>query len=253
MKADAGQQRTLLELVDLDAELTRLAHRAGHLPEQLRFDNVQAEHQAVADRLAALALACEDLDGQVAKLESEVDTVRQREDRDRGLLNSGSVSDSKQLADLQHELGTLERRQANLEDTLLEVMERREQLAGEQAGEQATADGLAADLAAARLARDEVLAEVERAHADRTARRAEVAVWWAGVAAPVVSNSTAANCPGSPPPPKTRCCSVRSVGQSCCGSTCPGAGRSSEGHHRGRRRFSRQSRPGRIRVRGVGR
>jgi predicted nucleic acid-binding Zn-ribbon protein len=175
MKADAGQQRTLLELVDLDAELTRLAHRAGHLPEQLRFDNVQAEHQAVADRLAALALACEDLDGQVAKLESEVDTVRQREDRDRGLLNSGSVSDSKQLADLQHELGTLERRQANLEDTLLEVMERREQLAGEQAGEQATADGLAADLAAARLARDEVLAEVERAHADRTARRAEVA------------------------------------------------------------------------------
>jgi len=123
-----------------------------------------------------LGIACEDLDGQVAKLESEVDTVRQREDRDRGLLTSGSVSDSKQLSDLQHELGTLERRQASLEDTLLEVMERREQLSAGQTGEQADLDRLDTELSAARQARDEVLAEVEQARADRTARRAELVV-----------------------------------------------------------------------------
>lgn len=175
MKADAVQQRTLLELLELDAELTRLEHRATHLPEQQDFERVQAEHQAVSARLAVLGIACEDLDGQVSKLESEVDTVRQREDRDRGLLNSGSVSDSKQLSDLQHELGTLERRQASLEDTLLEVMERREQLATEQAAEQAAADGLAADLAVAQQARDEVLVEVGQARAERTARRDAVA------------------------------------------------------------------------------
>ena len=174
MKADAWQQHSLLELVGVDAELGRLAHRATHLPEQQRYEEVQAEHQAVADRLAVLGIACEDLDGQVAKLESEVDTVRQREDRDRGLLTSGSVSDSKQLADLQHELGTLERRQANLEDTLLEVMERREQLAAEQTAEQATLDRLDTELSAARQARDEALAEVEQARDERTARRAEV-------------------------------------------------------------------------------
>jgi predicted nucleic acid-binding Zn-ribbon protein len=115
------------------------------------------------------------LDAQIAKLESEVDTVRQREDRDRGLLNSGAVGDPKQLEELQHELGTLERRQANLEDTLLEVMERREQLAGEQAGEQAALDVVQADLAVAGQQRDAVLAEVERNRTDTAARRAEVA------------------------------------------------------------------------------
>ena len=174
MKAEAAQQRSLLELADIDAELSRLAHRATHLPEQQTYDRVQADQRAAADRAACLGLALEDLDAQIAKLESEVDAVRKREDRDRGLLDSGSVTNSKQLEELQHELGTLERRQASLEDALLEVMERREQLAGDQAREQAGADALGQDLATAGQARDESLAEVEQARAERGARRAEV-------------------------------------------------------------------------------
>lgn len=175
MKADVAQQRSLLELAEVDGELTRLSHRAAHLPEQKRLDEVQAEQRAAADRLAAVVIVLEDLDAQIAKLESEVDAVRRREDRDRGLLDSGSVSDSKQLGELQHELGTLERRQANLEDSLLEVMERREQVADDQAREQAAIDALERDLDAARLARDGVLAEVEQARTERGARRTEVA------------------------------------------------------------------------------
>jgi predicted nucleic acid-binding Zn-ribbon protein len=175
MKADVAQQRSLLELAELDGELNRLTHRAAHLPEQQRYEEVQAQQRAAVDRLSAVALAVEDLDAQVAKLESEVDAVRKREDRDRGLLDSGSVSDSKQLGDLQHELGTLERRQASLEDTLLEVMERREQVAADQAREQAAIDTLEQDLDVARQARDGVLADVEQARTERSARRAEVA------------------------------------------------------------------------------
>ena len=175
MKAEVAQQRSLLVLTELDAELNRLAHRATHLPEQQRCQELEAQQRAVSDRLAVVSIAAEDLDAQIVKLESEVDTVRQREDRDRGLLNSGAVGDPKQLEELQHELGTLERRQANLEDTLLEVMERREQLAGEQAGEQAALDVVQADLAVAGQQRDAVLAEVERNRTDAAARRAEVA------------------------------------------------------------------------------
>ncbi len=175
MKADAWQQHSLLELVGVDAELGRLAHRGTHLPEQKRYEEIQTRHQAVADRLAVLGIACEDVDAEVSKLEAEVDTVRQREDRDRGLLDSGSVSDSKQLADLQHELATLERRQANLEDTLLEVMERREQLAAEQATEQGALDRLESELSEARQNCDEARAEVEQARSERTARRTELA------------------------------------------------------------------------------
>ena len=174
MKADAAQQQSLLGLVELDAELTRLAHRSTHLPEQKRHDEVEAEGRQAADRLAVVVLALEDLDAQIAKLEAEVDAVRRREDRDRNLLNSGAVGDPKQLEELQHELGTLERRQASLEDSLLEVMERREQVAADQSIAQATLDALNADLATARAARDEALAEVEQARTAQSARRVEM-------------------------------------------------------------------------------
>lgn len=175
MKAEVAQQRSLLALAELDAELTRLAHRATHLPEQQRYTELETQQRAAADRLAVVTIAIEDVDAQIAKLESEVDTVRQREDRDRGLMNSGVVGDPKQLEELQHELGTLERRQANLEDSLLEVMERREQLAAEQAAEQAALDAVNSDLAAAGEARNAVLAEVEQNRTDAAARRVELA------------------------------------------------------------------------------
>ena len=175
MKAELAQQRSLLGLAELDAELTRLAHRATHLPEQQRYQELESQHRAVADRLAVVGIAVEDLDAQIAKLEGEVDTVRQREDRDRGLLDSGAVGDPKQLEELQHELGTLERRQASLEDTLLEVMERREQLAADQAGEQANLDAAESDLAAARQSRDAALAEVEQSRTDTASRREQAA------------------------------------------------------------------------------
>ena len=173
MKAEVAQQITLLELTELDAELSRLAHRAGNLPEQQHFDEVRSGERAAADRRAALDIAIEDLDAEVARLESEVDAVRKREDRDRGLLDSGSVN-PKQLEELQHELDTLERRQGSLEDSLLEVMERREQLAAERVGEQAAVEGLRADLLLAEEARARVLAEMEGTRTERAARRSEL-------------------------------------------------------------------------------
>ena len=68
MKAEVGQQRSLLELTELDAELGRLAHRATHLAEQQQFEQLQGEHQAANDRLAVLQIALDDLDGQVAEV-----------------------------------------------------------------------------------------------------------------------------------------------------------------------------------------
>jgi hypothetical protein len=173
VKAEVAQQISLLELAEVDAELSRLAHQAAHLPEQQRFEQLQADERVVADRLAVLGIAVEDVDAEVARLESEIDSVRQREDRDRGLLDSGSVN-PKQLEELSHELETLERRQASLEDSLLDVMERREQLATEQATEQAGIDDLRGQLVIAEQAREQALDEIERIRAARVTRRAAV-------------------------------------------------------------------------------
>jgi len=173
MKADVNQQRSLLELAELDAELSRIAHRAANLPEQQQYDQIQAEHRSANDRLAAVGIALEDIDAQVSRFETEIDGVRQREDRDRKLLDSGTIN-PKQLEELQHELGTLERRQASLEDSLLEVMERREQLATEQVDALAKVDGLQHDLAAAQQARDSALADIDQVRGQRAVRRDEL-------------------------------------------------------------------------------
>jgi len=109
MKADVAQQRSLLELATVDAELSRLAHRSSHLPERAAYDRVRGEHTAASDRLGAVRIASEDLDAQITRLEAEIDAVRKREDRDRSLLSSGAT-DAKHQADLQHELETLQRR-----------------------------------------------------------------------------------------------------------------------------------------------
>ena len=170
MKATAVQQLSLLELASVDAELARVAHRAGHLPAQAQLEDVVTRHREANDRLAVLGIAIEDLDGEVAKQEAEVDGVRQREDRDRNLLSSG-ITDAKQQADLQHELETLERRQSNLEDALLELMERREQLQGEQAAQLVHIDDVHGELSRAQEALDDAKVELEQAKHRAVSRR----------------------------------------------------------------------------------
>lgn len=172
MKAEVAQQRSLLEVAELDAELAKMDHRAGHLPERADHERIQSEQVAARDRLGALQIALADLNTEVARFESEIDGVRQREDRDRSLLQT--VADSKQLTELQHELETLQRRQSSLEDSLLEVMERREQLQAQQAAEEAAIEGLDADLAAAQQAIDTTVADIEHHRRVHLSRRDEL-------------------------------------------------------------------------------
>jgi len=173
MKAEVVQQRSLLELAELDAERSRIDHRAKHLSEQQQLEEAQSAHGEANDRLAAVQIALEDLDGQVAKFESEIDAVRQREDRDRSLLAAGTV-DAKQLTELQHELETLERRQSSLEDSLLEVMERREELQSQQAGELAEIDELQSRLTDAQRACDEARTKIDQLRHQSVSRRDEL-------------------------------------------------------------------------------
>ncbi|MCV7381015.1 hypothetical protein BST11_08860 [Mycobacterium alsense] len=170
MKAEVEQQLSLLELSKLDAELSRIAHKSTHLPQRETLERIRAEHTAAGDRLGALRIALEDLDAQASRFESEIDAVRQREDRDRAMLKSGAT-DAKQLADLQHELETLVRRQTSLEDSLLEVMESREELQAQVASEQNAVETLRSELQSAQRALDAAVAEIEDARQAHSSRR----------------------------------------------------------------------------------
>ncbi|MGH3742187.1 MAG: zinc ribbon domain-containing protein [Micromonosporaceae bacterium] len=129
MKADPQTQRQLLELQLIDTTLAQLAHRARHLPEHAELQRHSEQSQALSDERANALVAVDDLDRDIARMERDVDQVRQRAAKDQRQLDSGAGA-PKDLENLQHEIGTLARRQDELEDAELELMEQREQAQG---------------------------------------------------------------------------------------------------------------------------
>ena len=160
MNADPEVQRTLLDLAAVDTELAQIAHRRKSLPEQQEVARLETERSARKDAAVAVQMAIDDLDRDIGKLEGEVDAVRKREDRDRSMLQSGTVG-AKQLTELQHELGTLERRQSVLEDELLEVMERREASEADYRHAGAQLSRIEEELLDAQRHRDEAMADLD--------------------------------------------------------------------------------------------
>ena len=124
LNADPTTQLRLLDLQDRDTRLNQLAHRAAHLPEAQKAEDLKARIARLRDEGVAAQTIQSDLERDLERAEADVAQVADRMARDRQLLDSGSISDPKQLQSLQHELESLARRQAELEDIELEVMER---------------------------------------------------------------------------------------------------------------------------------
>ena len=132
MKAEPQVQEALLELPLIDQKIAQLA--AERKTSALKAAATEARASAVLaeERLVECRTAVTDLEREVAKADVDVQTVRTRVQRDQETLDSGSAS-AKQLTDIQHEMESLARRQAELEDIELEIMERAEAAASELA------------------------------------------------------------------------------------------------------------------------
>lgn len=126
MKADPSVQLRLLELQGLDSDLARLAHRRRTLPEIAEMRRLDGLVEALRDETVRSETEVSDLGRESAKFEREIEQVRARRDRDEERLSSGAITVAKQLQELEHEVATLKRRQGDLEDSELEVMERAE-------------------------------------------------------------------------------------------------------------------------------
>ena len=107
-----------------------------------------------------------DLDRELQRAENDVQAVRARAERDRARLDSGQGS-AKDLVGLQHEVESLTRRQAALEDVELEVMERREEQVG-------LLEATEARLATVEAERETVGAARDARYAQLDAERTEV-------------------------------------------------------------------------------
>ncbi|HWS36143.1 MAG TPA: C4-type zinc ribbon domain-containing protein [Actinoplanes sp.] len=124
MKAAPEAQRRLLDLQSVDTTLAQLAHKRKSLPELAEIDAAAREISALEDERVRAQVVVDDLDRDIARLEKDTDQVRQRKDKDQKRLDAGGSL--REMEGLQHELATLNRRQSELEDSELELMEQRE-------------------------------------------------------------------------------------------------------------------------------
>jgi predicted nucleic acid-binding Zn-ribbon protein len=85
---------------------------------------LESSFERARDQHIASEMILSDLAREAIKAEGDVGVVRQRVAKDQEMLNSGEINDPKQLSNLQHELESLGKRQLDLEDVELEVMER---------------------------------------------------------------------------------------------------------------------------------
>ncbi len=175
MKASPEAQLRLLELADLDAELTRIEHRRRGLPEHAELTRLEAKDGELRDSIAALTAQNSDLRREQAKAEADVEQVRARIDRDRQRLDSGMVNSPRELENLQSEVQSLHRRQSDLEEVVLDVMERLETAHGALTAATSGRERLASDLLSVTAARDTALAELGEQSVKAGDRRVEVA------------------------------------------------------------------------------
>jgi uncharacterized protein len=178
VKADPAAQSALLDLQAQDSALAQLQHRKNTLPELARIEELQATANELEGSRIEVDTEVSDLTRAQKKADAEVEQVKTRRVRDEERLNSGAVSNPKDLESLQHELVALERRIATLEDEELEVMESLEDAQSRLTSVQAELDGVKEDLAQAIAARDAAVAVLDEqaagAQADRAAAAAGV-------------------------------------------------------------------------------
>ena len=175
--APATAQARLLDLQALDTQLQQIAHARTGIVERREAVEVASELEVTRDRAVAAATEASDIARLQARADDDVQAVRARIERDKERMDSGNVP-AKELENLAHEIESLRRRQSELEDAELEIMERLEsaQSAHTQYVSQVTElEARLASLNAAVAAREsELAAQEKQTTAERTVTASEI-------------------------------------------------------------------------------
>jgi uncharacterized protein len=175
VKASPQSQLLLLDLARLDAQLGRLVQRKHSLPEVAELARMEARTAELKDAMVVTETELGDLAREEGRAEKDVEQVRTRIDRDRGRLDAGQVSAARELASLQSEIESLRRRQGDLEEIVLELMERREGLTSRLDGLTAERDRLGTEMTAVAARRDAAISEIDEQAGQASGQRQEVA------------------------------------------------------------------------------
>jgi uncharacterized protein len=175
VKAAPADQLRLLDVQVLDSAIDRLAHRRTTLPELATIDSLQARTDQITDDIVRAETEDSDLGREQTRVDADVEMVRGRMERDQKRLDDGQVGSPRELENLQSEIESLHRRQSDLEDAELEVMEQREEIQGRLKTLRADHEEVSESLAAAERQRDATWADIDAEAVESKAHRAEIA------------------------------------------------------------------------------
>ena len=173
MNAESARQLRLLDLQAIDTRLDQIGHARTHLPQLAELADLLGKARLIDDQLVRSRTELDDVQREVAKAEADVQLVRDRAARDQARLDAGTGT-AKDLQAIQHELTSLARRQGELEDIELEVMERAEAAESDVAELERGRGELTERITALEAARDEALARLDGEAADIGAPRPTV-------------------------------------------------------------------------------
>ncbi len=175
MNADPLAQRALLDLQAIDSRADQFRHQLRSMPEAAEITALEASRSELVDAMRDAQIVVDDLMVTQAKADADVESVKARLKRDQDRMDQGLIANPKDLDRMSHELASLKRRVAVLEDEELVVMEQVETATAtldEFKEKVAACDTRLSDLAAAR---DEKSSDLDRYLEASIADRAPVA------------------------------------------------------------------------------
>lgn len=175
MKAASDDQLRLLDVQVLDSAIDRLAHRRATLPELETIESLAARVDEITDDIVRAETEDSDLGREQARVDADVEMVRGRMERDQKRLDDGQVGSPRELESLQSEIQSLHKRQSDLEDAELEVMEQREGIEARLKALRAEQVQVTGSLSVAEGERDATWAEIDADAEKSKAQRGEIA------------------------------------------------------------------------------
>ena len=123
----------LADLQDLDVRLGQIDHRVTHLPERQTQAEIEAELAGMAAQASALDTEIGGLERQQRRLEDDVAGIEAKRTHNSERLYDSNLTSPKEAEALTAEAEALGRRQTEVEDRILELMEQLEPLTGARA------------------------------------------------------------------------------------------------------------------------
>jgi predicted nucleic acid-binding Zn-ribbon protein len=173
VQASTQQQSLILEVQLLDNEIMQSKTKLNSLPEVEQLLHIDKRIVLANEELAKVKSEADQIALELRRGEVDVETVTDRIKKDEARLASGNAT-PKELEQLQHEVGSLKKRQESLEEIELEIMIRNDAVITRQ-------NTLTTDLASLQTLKDEITGrlktatdEINKVIADKSTARNDV-------------------------------------------------------------------------------